>query len=162
MLLSFKHTCFPGDITGVSMHVSADEPPHQHSPHPCSACLCSWARRLRGEDAFNHRRAGPAEGAVATLSQRMPGSLSQEYTQVLPPMSLQKQWVSCTCSFAFPGQQIPLQSPALMLQLWVWGQPAWRNHGDCPSQRQEQDLPLSATSSALLFGGLLLTYEVSD
>lgn len=34
--------------------------------------------------------------------------------------------------------------------------------GAVPSQRQERDLPLSATSPAPLFGVLLLTYEMGD
>lgn len=95
MLLSFKLTCFPRDMTGSYIGMCLPMNPHiQHS--------------LQAEQGgcFIHRRAGPAEGAVAALS-LIPQN--QEHTQ-------SSCWCPCR-SFAFPGQQIPLQSPALVLLL---------------------------------------------
>lgn len=127
MLLSFKRTCFPGGITGICPHLS--EPPtlsilsSPAQPLPASG-HAGWEGRM----LLAIGGQGPQRELWQRFPRGMPSSLSREHTQVLPPMSLQKQWVSYTCSFAFPGQEIPLQSPALMLLLWLWKQPAWRNH----------------------------------
>lgn len=144
------------------MHVSASEPSHPaFSPLLLNLSVSGHAG-WEGRMLLTIRGQGPQRELWQRFPRGMPSSLRQEHTQVLPLMSLKKQRVSCTCSFAFPGHQSLLQSPALLRLLRAWGQPTWRNQGTVPSQRQEQDLPLCITSSALLSGGLLLTCEMGD
>lgn len=130
MLLSFKLTCFPRDMTGSYIGMCLPMNPHiQHS--------------LQAEQGgcFIHRRAGPAEGAVAALSLRTrstPSPPAGVPAEALPSQGSKslcraQPWCCCCeCGDNLPGEAT----------------------GTVPSQRQEQDFPLSATSSALLFGAL--------
>lgn len=150
MLLSFKLTCFPRHITGsAGMYVPINLP-IQHCLQPCPACF--WACRLGGEDAVGHGRAGPAEGAVAALSQRNSRLPEPGAPQVLLLLSLQELCVSCTYSSAFPGQQSLCRARPWCCCCECGDNLPGEATGTVPPQRQEEDLPWSASSSAGLFG----------
>lgn len=136
----------------------------QHSLHPCPASLCFWTCRLSREDAFNHGRAGPAEGAVAALSQR-DARLSEPGAHPAPPSDVPAE-PTCVLHLQLcpPRAANPPAEPSLGAAAVSVGSDSLPGGttGTVPSQRQEQELPLAATRAARLFGGLLLTYEMGD
>lgn len=146
---------FPGP-SQVCRHVSAHEA-------PCAAfspalLILSVPLGMQAEDALTKGGQSPQR----ELWQRFPGGMpgSEPGAQPGSPADvLQEQCVPCSCSSAFPGHKSLCRAqPCCECGDSLPGDTT----GAVPSQRQERDLPLSATSPAPLFGVLLLTYEMGD
>lgn len=91
MLPPYNFTCYPRDIVGVCMHMSAYEPP---CPSPVQPLLLD-SGGCEGRMLSAIQRKTPRRELGTHFPRGLPASLSQEDTQVLPLLFLQNWCVSC-------------------------------------------------------------------